>query len=168
MPRVLSVLALLSLSCAARDLREPPTRRIVQLLSAATAREGTLVLTSDETALLRLDGTRARLYGDAEGTRGWSVQGAVLVEVVTARGVRARVAVGQAGVLPEEVPRAGLIAGEYGPGEIDLTPLLREAEEAPFRVRTTAHGAAVSDLFLVLEPPPEPAPSRDFDRAPSF
>ena len=65
------------------------------------------VVTRGETAPLSLDGARARLYGDAEGTRGWSVDNFVLFEVVDAEDrVTSRFACGfSAGRPPPPRPR---------------------------------------------------------------
>lgn len=155
--RAFVALALLSLSCVTRAVREPPTRRIVHLLPAAVATPERhpvdAPLFSDETALLRLDGTRARLYGDPEGVRGWSVRGALLLDIVTASGVLRRVAIGEAAPLPAGVTRLGPPGSDFGPGQIELTEALVLGGDAPFRLRATVIGSAVSDVFLVLEPP---------------
>ncbi len=110
-----------------------------------------------ETDLLELQGARARLYGNAEGTSGWSVDNFVLFEVVDETGrVLSR---GNAGFVQglkvgtEHIDNLGRMAFSFEPGEIDLTRLLPEGR--PFRVRATALDIGgvgrVSELWMVLE-----------------
>jgi len=116
------------------------------------------VVARGETAPLSLDGARARLYGDAEGTRGWSVDNFVLFEVVDEQGrVTARFASGFSdGVLvgSEQVDLVGQQSFTFGPGELDVTTLLPESGR--FRLRATAldyQGVGRTDaLYLRLEP----------------
>lgn len=175
-----SAAALLLCACAAqKEIRPSPTRRSVPLLEAAAEQETSArperradivietatekvhpaVIATGETGLIRLEGARARLYGDADGTTGWSVDNVVLLEIFDRSGaVRGRAAAGFSGPMfvgREAVDSAGRMSFTLGPGEVDITSALPESE--PFRIRATALDdggvGRVSDLFLVLEPP---------------
>jgi len=116
------------------------------------------VVARGETSPLSLDGARARLYGDAEGTRGWAVDNFVLFEVVDGQDrVTTRFACGFSdGVMvgSEQVDLVGPQSFTFGPGEVDLSPLLPES--GTFRLRATAldyQGVGRTDaLYLRLEP----------------
>jgi len=118
------------------------------------------VVAKGETGLLRLEGARARLYGDEAGTAGWTVDNVLLLEVLDRSDkVIARRVVGFSDpviVAREQVDNVGRMSFTFGPGEVDLTSSLPESE--PFRLRATvldynAVGKA-SDVFLVFEPRP--------------
>lgn len=116
------------------------------------------IVTTGQTPLLRLEGSRARLYGDARGTLGISVDNFLLLEVLDAKGrlVRSAVVGFTEGVHmgKEQVDSLGRRAFTFEPGEVDLTNLLPESE--PFQVRATALDywgvGRVSDVYLVLAP----------------
>ncbi|HEX8436488.1 hypothetical protein [Archangium sp.] len=116
------------------------------------------VVARGETPLVKLSGARARLYGDAEGTRGFDVDNFILLEVVDGSGrVLNRSAVGfTENVLMgrEVVDSVGPRAFHFEPGQVDLTSRLPENE--PFQVRATVLDYSgvgrVTDVFLVLEP----------------
>ncbi|WP_163995325.1 hypothetical protein [Pyxidicoccus caerfyrddinensis] len=116
------------------------------------------VVTTGQTPVLRLEGSRARLYGDARGTLGISVDNFLLVEVLDAKGklLRSAVVGFTEGVHmgKEQVDSLGRRAFSFEPGEVDLTNLLPESE--PFQVRATALDywgvGRVSDVYLVLAP----------------
>ncbi|MFP2931226.1 hypothetical protein ACLESO_39755 [Pyxidicoccus sp. 3LG] len=116
------------------------------------------VVTTGQTPVLRLEGSRARLYGDAKATLGISVDNFLLLEVLDAQGkVLNRAAVGfTEGVHMgrQQVDSLGRRAFSFEPGEVDLTELLPESE--PFQVRATALDywgvGRVSDVYLVLLP----------------
>ncbi|MCP3144039.1 hypothetical protein [Pyxidicoccus xibeiensis] len=116
------------------------------------------VVTTGQTPLLRLEGSRARLYGDAKATLGISVDNFLLLEVLDARGkvVRHAVVGFTEGVHmgKEQVDSVGRRAFTFEPGEVDVTELLPESE--PFQVRATALDywgvGRVSDVYLVLAP----------------
>lgn len=116
------------------------------------------VVATGETALLRLEGARAQLYGDAAGKEGFSVDNAILLEVLDEKGqVLNRGAVGfTEGVLMgrERVDSVGRMSFTFEPGEVDITHLLPES--APFKVRATVLDYSgvgrVSNVFLLLKP----------------
>ncbi|MFP2909633.1 hypothetical protein ACLESD_32230 [Pyxidicoccus sp. 3LFB2] len=125
------------------------------------------IVTTGQTPLLRLEGSRARLYGDARASLGISVDNFLLLEVLDAKGtlVRSAVVGFTEGVHmgKEQVDALGRRAFSFEAGEIDLTHLLPESE--PFQVRATALDywgvGRVSDVFLVLVPDARPATDDD-------
>ncbi|MBJ6759309.1 hypothetical protein JGU66_00955 [Myxococcaceae bacterium JPH2] len=116
------------------------------------------VVATGQTEPLKLEGARARLYGDAKGTEGFSVDNFLLLEVVDGRGtVLRRAAVGYTDSVligNQQVDNVGRRAFAFEPGEVDVTELLPESGE--FRVRTTALDywgvGRVSNVYLVLSP----------------
>lgn len=116
------------------------------------------VVATGETPVVSLSGARARLYGDAEGTKGFEVDNFILLEVLDEKGrVINRGAVGFTdNVLmgSEVVDSLGRRSFSFEPGEVDLTSRLPENE--PFRVRATVLDYSgvgrVTDVFLRLEP----------------
>ncbi len=116
------------------------------------------VVATGETPLLRLEGARARLYGDAAGKEGFSVDNLVLLEVLDEKGqVLNRGAVGFTDLVrigKEQVDSVGRLSFTFEPGEVDVTNLLPES--APFKVRATALDYSgvgrVSNGYLLLEP----------------
>jgi hypothetical protein len=116
------------------------------------------VVATGETPLISMDGRVARLYGDAEGAKGWSVDNFLLIEVLADNGrVLDRVVVGFTdGVMSgnERIDNLGRQAFNFEPGEINLTPRLPERQ--PFKLRVTALDyfgvGRVSDVFLVMRP----------------
>ncbi len=179
LPFLLS-LAFVAVSCAHRAPPPPPPvpPRPVQLFSETPEKETPQleavrddievdtrdfertprVVAQAETEPLQLQGARARLYGNAEGTAGWSVDNFVLFEVLDDAGTV--IARGNAGFVQglkvgaEHIDNLGRMAFSFEPGEIDITRLLPEGK--PFRVRATALDIGgvgrVSELWLVLEP----------------
>ena len=178
----LAAAALLALAaCPKRVEPGPESRgpRQFQLLPAAAEQETTLltqkrqdveietrdfertprVVATGESPLFRLDGSRARLFGDAAGTLGWSVDNFVLIEVIAENGkVLHRAAVGftePVSIGAERIDNLGKMSFTFEAGEVNLTPLLPESE--PFKLRATAldyYGVGrVTDLFLVLDAP---------------
>ncbi|WP_408889469.1 hypothetical protein ACJ2CR_37705 [Myxococcus faecalis] len=117
------------------------------------------VVTFGETPVLQRDGMRARLYGDAKGTLGISVDNFLLFEVTDAKGqVKRRAVVGfteSVHLGNEQVDNVGRRAFTFEPGEVDLTEFLPESE--PFKVRTTVLDTwgvgRVSDVYMVLSAP---------------
>ncbi|WP_224244082.1 hypothetical protein [Hyalangium gracile] len=117
------------------------------------------VVATGETPLLRLEGARARLYGDAAGKEGFSVDNLILLEVLDEKGqVLNRGAVGFTDMVrvgKEQVDSVGPMAFNFEPGVVDITSLLPES--APFKVRATALDYSgvgrVSNVFLLLESP---------------
>jgi hypothetical protein len=117
------------------------------------------VVAKGETPLLRLEGARARLYGDAAGKEGFSVDNLILLEVLDEKGqVLNRGAVGFTDMVrvgKEQVDSVGPMSFTFEPGVVDITPLL--PENAPFKIRATALDYSgvgrVSNVFLLLESP---------------
>ncbi|WP_224366779.1 hypothetical protein [Hyalangium versicolor] len=117
------------------------------------------VVATGETPLLRLEGARARLYGDAAGKEGFSVDNLILLEVLDEKGhVLNRGAVGFTDMVrvgKEQVDSVGPMSFSFEPGVVDITSLLPES--APFKVRATALDYSgvgrVSNVFLLLESP---------------
>lgn len=117
------------------------------------------VVAKGETPLLRLEGARARLYGDAAGKEGFSVDNLILIEVLDEKGtVLNRGAVGFTDMVrvgKEQVDSVGPMSFTFEPGVVDITQLLPES--APFKIRATALDYSgvgrVSNVFLLLESP---------------
>lgn len=161
--------------------RTPPSARAVLVLAEAPERdtgareerrEDVQVETSaldrvprvvarGETAPLSLDGARARLYGDPEGTRGWSVDNFILFEVLDAAGaVTGRFACGYTDgvwVGRESVDLVGPQGFTFEPGQVDVSAHLPET--GAFRLRATAldyQGVGrTAAVYLRLEPRPQ-------------
>ncbi|MFL5348494.1 MAG: hypothetical protein ACJ8AT_27165 [Hyalangium sp.] len=178
----LAAVATSFLACV-KQVPAPPTRsgppRPVQLLADTPERETSQiqekredveidtrdfertprVVAKGETPLLRLEGARARLYGDAAGKEGFSVDNLILLEVLDEKGqVLNRGAVGFTDMVrvgKEQVDSVGPMSFTFEPGVVDLTPLLPES--APFKLRATALDYSgvgrVSNVFLLLESP---------------
>jgi hypothetical protein len=116
------------------------------------------VVATGETPLLRLEGARARLYGDAAGKEGFSVDNLVLLEVLDERGkVLERGAVGFTDLVmigKEQVDSVGRMSFTFEAGEVEITHLLPES--APFKLRATVLDYSgvgrVSNVYLLLEP----------------
>lgn len=116
------------------------------------------VVTTGQTPVLRLEGSRARLYGDAAARLGFSVDNFLLLEVLDAGGKVVRSAVvgftESVHMGREQVDNLGRRAFNFEAGEVDITALLPESE--PFQVRATALDywgvGRVSDVYLVLTP----------------
>lgn len=125
------------------------------------------IVATGQTPSLRLEGSRARLYGDAKGELGFSVDNFLLLEVLDGSGkvVRRAVVGFTEGVHigKEQVDSLGRRAFSFEAGEVDVTSLLPESE--PFQLRATALDywgvGRVSDVFLRLAP--ESRPSGDPD-----
>ncbi len=180
---VLAAVAASSLACAKQVPAPTPSAqaaapRAVQLLTETAERETETiearredveidtrdfdrtprVVATGETPVLRLDGARARLYGDAAGTQGFSVDNCILLEVLDAGGkVVNRGVVGftePVDIGRERVDNIGERAFTFEPGTVDLTSQLPEAQ--PFKLRATVLDYSgvgrVSNVFLVLEP----------------
>jgi hypothetical protein len=118
------------------------------------------VVATGESPLLKREGARARLYGDAAGKQGFSVDNLILLEVLDERGqVLNRGAVGftdsVVSIGKNTVDSVGRMSFHFEPGEVDITNLLPES--APFKVRATVLDYAgvgrVSNVFLLLESP---------------
>lgn len=105
---------------------------------------------------LNRQGGRVRLYGDAAGTLGWSVDNFVLMEIARPDGTLIqRVAIGfqqGASIGSEQIDTVGPMQFQFGPGEVDLTRFI--PADAPVVITATALDTgsvgAVSDLFLIL------------------
>jgi hypothetical protein len=116
------------------------------------------VVATGETPLMSLGNRAARLYGDAAGSKGFSVDNFLLIEVIAENGrVIDRVVVGfTEGVMAgtERIDNLGRQAFNFEPGEINLTPRLPEKQ--PFLLRATALDyfgvGRVTDVYVVLKP----------------
>ena len=176
----LAVVAVSFLACV-KQVPATPTRsgppRAVQLLADTPERETSQiqekredveidtrdfertprVVATGETPLLRLEGDKARLYGDAAGKEGFSVDNLILLEVLDEKGkVLNRGAVGFTDFVKvgrEPVDNVGPMSFNFEPGTVDITSLLPES--APFKVRATVLDYSgvgrVSNVFLLLE-----------------
>lgn len=117
------------------------------------------VVATGESPLLRLEGAKARLYGDAAGKEGFSVDNFILIEVLDEKGqVLNRGAVGFTDSVligRNQVDNVGPMSFTFEPGVVDLTNLLPES--APFKVRATVLDYSgvgrVSNVYLLLESP---------------
>jgi hypothetical protein len=179
----LAVVAASFLACA-KQVPPTPTRsgppRPVQLLADTPERETSTieakredveidtrdfertprVVAAGETPLLKREGARARLYGDAAGKEGFSVDNLILLEVLDEKGqVLNRGAVGFTDSIvyigKNTVDSVGRMSFTFEPGEVDITNMLPES--APFKVRATVLDYSgvgrVSNVFLLLESP---------------
>jgi hypothetical protein len=148
--------ALLLLSgCLVREVRPAPVPRVIQLLAQrppADAREAISGIEGEPTAVLRLEGMRARLCGDPDCHTYPRLMPAFLVEVLE----------------PDGRPRGAFNVGLRGHSELfglDVVGLSRSTnqveiaarlpEQEPFRIRVRAFDAAGQDLYLVLTPTEE-------------
>lgn len=180
---VLAAVALSSVACmkhmpASTAAKGPLKPRVVQLLTDTPERETTQieakredveidtrdyertprVVATGETPLLKLEGAHAGLYGNAEGTEGFSVDNCILLEVVDAAGkVVNRGVVGftdPVDIGKERVDNVGPMSFNLKAGDVDLTPKLPENE--PFKLRATVLDYSgvgrVGNVFLVLQP----------------
>ena len=151
----------------AQETESLPKRRDDVEIDTTEGERTPRVVTTGQTPMLRLEGSRARLYGDAQASLGFSVDNFLLVEVLDAKGQVARSAVVgfTEGVIigKEHVDALGRRAFSFEPGEVDLTHLLPES--GPFQVRATALDywgvGRVSDVFLVLVPDARPTSEDD-------
>ncbi|MCP3104876.1 hypothetical protein LZ198_39020 [Myxococcus sp. K15C18031901] len=117
------------------------------------------VVTYAETPVLRLEGQRARLYGDAKATLGFSVDNFILLEVLDPKGqVKRRGVVGfteNVHMGQELVDNVGSRAFSFEPGEVDITELLPESD--PFQLRATVLDSwgvgRVTDVYIVFSAP---------------
>lgn len=116
------------------------------------------VVATAETPMVELQDAAARLFGDAQGTTGFTVDNVLLIEVEDASGkVLDRAAVGFSDpvlVAGETIDNVGRRSFSFDPGEVDLTDKL--PADRPFKLRVTALDYSgvgrVSDVFLVLQP----------------
>ena len=105
---------------------------------------------------LNRQGGRVRLYGDAAGTLGWSVDNFVLLEIARPDGtLLQRVAIGfqqGASIGSEQIDTVGPMQFQFGPGEVDLTRFLPADEPVVLTATELDTGSvgSVSDLFLIL------------------
>ncbi|MBQ4335180.1 MAG: hypothetical protein IJC63_07400 [Myxococcaceae bacterium] len=101
-------------------------------------------------------GGRVRLFGDAAGTLGFSVDNFVLIEIARPDGVLLqRVAIGfqqGASIGSEQIDTVGPMQFQFGPGEIDLTRFIPANEPVVITatVLDTGSVGSASALYLVL------------------
>jgi hypothetical protein len=114
------------------------------------------VVAVGETPALNRQGGTLRLYGDAEGKQGWSVDNFVLLEVVSKKGeVLHRAAIGfQQGCSrgSEVIDALGQMKFAFGPGEIELSNMLPADEQVTVKATALDTGGVgkVSDLYMIL------------------
>ncbi len=116
------------------------------------------VVATGETPLLRLDGARARLYGNEAASEGFSVDNCILLEVLDAQGkVVNRGVVGFSDPMDigrERVDNIGPMAFDFEAGAVDVTTVLPESDAFKLRATVLDYSGVgrVSNVFLVLEP----------------
>lgn len=119
------------------------------------------VVAKGETGLLESNGGRVRLFGDAAGTTGISVDNVLLIEVLSAEGkVLDRAAIGfTEGLIngKERIDLLGRQAFNFEPGEVNLSS--RVPEHGPWKLRATVldnYGVGrVSDVFVAIDADPD-------------
>lgn len=116
------------------------------------------VVATGETPLLRLDGARARLYGNEAASEGFTVDNCILLEVIDERGkVVNRGVVGFSDPVDigrERVDNIGPMAFAFEAGAVDVTTVLPESDAFKLRATVLDYSGVgrVSNVFLVLEP----------------
>ncbi|MBI3180914.1 MAG: hypothetical protein HYZ28_02085 [Myxococcales bacterium] len=128
------------------------------------------VVATGETPIIRIEGARARLYGNEAANEGWTVDNFVLFEVVSEGGyVYSRAAVGSTDTVTvgsEHVDNVGPRSFSFGPGEVDITSIMPDT--MTFKLRATAldYGGVgrASDLYVIFEPRSSPSPDDLRDR----
>jgi hypothetical protein len=172
---MLAVLTLSSVACVKRV--DSVTPKTLQLLQEAPERETEKILetskdfefdTKDrpreahvvakgESPLLESNGGRVRLFGDAAGKTGISVDSVLLLEIVAADGkVLDRVAVGfTEGLIMgnEHIDLLGRQAFNFEPGEVNLST--KVPEKGGWKLRATVldnYGVGrVSDVYVMVD-----------------
>jgi len=122
------------------------------------------VVAKNEVAAFNRQGGTVRLYGDAAGNEGWSVDNFVLIEVVNAQGVVvSRVAIGyQLGLSRgERVETLGQNKFSFGPGEVEISSIIPPHETVTLVVTALDSGGVgrVTNLYAIITA--EPAPASD-------
>ncbi len=115
------------------------------------------VVAKGETGLLESNGGRVRLFGDAEGKVGISVDNVLLIEVLGADDkVIDRLAVGfTEGLImgKEHIDLLGRQAFNFEPGEVNISS--KVPEKGPWKLRATVldnYGVGrVSDVYVVVD-----------------
>lgn len=175
-PLLVAVLAITLLACpkrvsmakaqSIRLLSDTPERETTQLKDVRADLEIDTrdfdrtphVVATGETPLFSCEGADVRLYGDEAGTKGFSVDNVILLEVLGADGKVLRSAViGYADTVTqgkETIDNLGRRAFTFESGELNITGLL--PERGSFRLRATVLDyfgvGKVSDVFLKVEP----------------
>lgn len=116
------------------------------------------VVAKGETALFASEGADVRLYGDEAGSKGFTVDNAILLEVLGADGkVQRSALIGYCDTVSqgkETIDNLGRRAFAFEPGEINLASVL--PERGSFRLRATVLDyfgvGKVSDVFVRVEP----------------
>jgi hypothetical protein len=115
------------------------------------------VVAFGETPVLQSEGAEVRLYGDKDGTQGWSVDNLLLLELFDASGsLRDRTAIGFTdGLLvgKEHVDLLGRQSFRFEAGEVDLSRFV--PEHGAWKIRATVldyYGVGhCSDVWLRIE-----------------
>lgn len=164
--------------CVKRVEPAAPGVRAVQLLAEAPEKDTTQLTTlrtdlefdtrdfdrtphvvaTGETPLLDVTAMDAKLYGDAQGTLGFSVDNCMLLELLGPDGrLLGRAVVGFTdGLLSgnERLDSLGPRSFAFEPGEVNLAPLLGEHQAVRLRATVLDYGGVgkVSNVFVVLTP----------------
>ena len=150
---------------AVRLLANTPERETMKIpelasqLEADTDQERTPhIVAVGETPLLPAEGADVWLAGDEQGTQGFGVDNAMLLEVLSDDGKRlGRAAIGYLNGLTEgkeQIDLLGPRAFKFEANEINLASIL--PERGRFRIRATVLDiggvGSVSDVFLIITP----------------
>jgi len=125
-------------------------------VSVETGEPVPVVVAVGEIPNFNRSGGAVKLYGDEAGKEGWSVDNFVFVEVLNAKGVVVgRGVIGyQAGLTAgkEQVDSLGQMKFSFGPGEIDLSPIIPANEPVTLKVTALDSGGVgrVSSLYAIL------------------
>ncbi len=176
---LISLAVMICLSACPKNVESKPPveRRAVRLLALTGERETMTIpelatqLEADtdqertphivavgETPLLPAEGADVFLAGDEQGTQGFGVDNAILLEVLSDDGKRVgRAAVGYLNGLTEgkeQIDLLGRRAFKFEPNEVNLVSIL--PERGRFRIRATVLDiggvGSVSDVFLIITP----------------
>jgi len=142
-------------------------KRTDLLVTVETGEPVPSVVAVGESGLFSRQGGAVKLYGDATGKEGWSVDNFVLLEISNKKGeVIHRAVIGfQQGSSrgSEVIDSVGQMKFAFEAGEIDLTSMLPADE--PINIKATALDTGgvgrVSDLYLILSAEAGGAPAPD-------
>ena len=101
------------------------------------------------------EGQRCFLAGDAAGSKGWSVDNFLLIEISSDEGTKRFIAGVSEPVSYKgrELKRLGGSSTNFNAGDIDLTALLPKNETVQLRISALDYGGVghISDLFLIIK-----------------
>lgn len=116
------------------------------------------LVTTGETPLFSIDDAEVRLFGNAEGTAGFSVDNCIFLEVLTPEGtVFSKSMIGFAdGLLQGKnvIDSLGRRAFSFEPGEVSLATVLPERGQVKLRASVLDYGGVAknSDVFVLVRP----------------